>query len=470
MQLPPYLLGTAASLYVFADVIRSLVNIFYVSNAEIIRLGFIAFAAIALQLAITAACGRRCNNEIYINFVAAVFFSLNLILFHLILLPDFVLAHTAIKILIFAGVTASFFAVLWKGHPTIVTWLTIIMIVAAALAAAKTSNDLFNMEPVPIPDNDYQASIKRKPNIYLLSFDGLMDQDMFHIHFPASDAEPAHIARLKELGAESIDNGAAYDDTIMTFNLMLAMNYTWWENLPTELHKRRLLTGEQNSVLYDFLNRNGYTISLVYVNDYLSRGEKTNINFHYLHRHSNVCHKSGELTKLVAFWFYCQIFVEPADQSKYLDFMDITLQQLVTSPQPHKFVLAYWTIPGHVDAFSYDWHNKENVRSFKNQYLANITTTADVISRSVNFIKLHDPGAIILVFGDHGAFITKGTKPEEKIFTREQQYMDTRGITLAAINHGNCQLQADTSQIPQAYLSYINHALMRLMACLAHGE
>ena len=461
--LPPFLLGTVASLYVFTVIISILLGRGSISNQHILQLSSISLSAIALQLIIILIIRKYCRTTIYTNLVAASFFALNLIAFHLLLTPGFPLLHTAIKIATFAGIAAISLLVLAKGHPKVVTWATIIAFAASVFTATSIGKDILNTNQAALPKN-YLSNLeplrlKRKPNLYLLSFDGLIDQDMLDFHFPDRDIKSDYTRTLEELGAQIIPNSVADSGTLITFNLMLAMDYPWWRDLPSELHRQRLLTGVQNSQIYDILRKNGYSISLLHVNDYLSRAEKTNIDFHYK-EHFNICDGRGELSNF-AFWGYCPIFAAEHYDLRGLDFMDSKLQQLVTSPREHKFVIAYWLIPGHTYRL-YNWHDEERRNSFKKHFFDNFEAVSAVMKRNVNFIRSHDPEAIILIFGDHGVGITKGTKPEDGIFTKEQLRRDINGIILAAINHGGCQLQSADGE------TYIGHALLNLILCLYH--
>ena len=461
--LPPFLLGSAASLYVYADIISILLGRGFVSNEHILQLSSISLSAIALQLIITLTIHKYCSNAIYANLAAALFFALNLVSFHLLLLPDFARLHTVLKIATFTSIAAVFLLILVKGHPKVVTWATIIAVAASAFTATSASKDILNTTQVALPEG-YASNLepmKRKPNLYLLAFDGLIDHDMLDLHFPDRNIKYDYTRTLQELGTQIIPNSIADSSTIITFNLILAMDYFWWNNLPSELHRRRLLTGVQNSPIYDIFRKNGYSISLIHVNDYLSRAEKTNIDFYYK-EHFNLCDSRGELSNF-AFWGYCPIFAAGHHDLRGLDFMDRKLRQLVTSPQEHKFVIAYWLIPGHPGRL-YNWNNEERRHSFKKQFFDNFEEVSAVIKRSVNFIRFHDPEAIILVFGDHGSGITKGIKPEDGIFTAEQLRRDRHSITLAAINHGDCQLQSTTGE------TFIGHALKNLISCFYHKQ
>ena len=462
--LPPFLLGTAASLYVFTTAIYILYINGVISDQHLLQISSISLSAIVLQLIIVFMIHKYCGNSIYTNLATASFFALNVIAFHLLLLLGFDLLRTVEKIATFAGITAVFMLVLQKGHPKVVTWVTIIVFVASVFTAYSVGK-LFNIPQVALPKSyvPYPEPMKRKPNLYLLSFDGLIDQDMLDLYFPDSDIKYDYIRTLQELDAQIITNSIANSSTHRTFNLMLAIDELWWLHLPFELHKRRLLTGVQDSPVYDILRRNSYNISLLHATDILSRGEETNIDFRYK-EHFSLCDNYTKLSNF-AFWGYCLIFGAEHHDLRGLDFMDSNLRQLVTSPREHKFVIAYWRIPGHTGRL-YTWDNEERRYSFKKRFLDNIKTVSAVIKRNVNFIRSHDPEAIILIFGDHGAYMTRGSKLEDGIFTAEQFRRDQHGIVLATINHGDCNLQRRSAAAGETYIAQV---LLNLISCL-HKE
>ncbi len=460
VQIPVYLLGLMVSLYVLVSIILDTFKLGALSNADALKLLGYCLSVIVVQSIITVAMYKYCKRIVIAHMVVSLFTTANIFFFSFSLKGLFLVLDLFVQAFILAGIFGVLLLTIWKGHRLVVTLATMalipIIVFKVSTAIIYATDD--NSYPLPI---DYQfKQFKQKPNIYLLSYDGLVPEDIATLHIP--DVKLWHIDRLKALGAEVTPDVYANDNTLATLNSMLAMNISWWNSFPLR-NRHRLLSGVQSNPVYDLLLGNGYNISLLYKNDYLTRGEASPAVNYYYH-HNSLC-DLGLIRRAAAFWGYCDFFAgsKSITHTESLFYLIEKLYHVVTEDYQNKFVLAYFPIPGHTSSV-YSWYNKASVDAFQKTIIDNIPAALYFMERAIAIVRDHDPNAIIMLFGDHGAYFARGRRVEDG-FTEEDRVDDTNKVLLATFNMPECAIQERLDG-----KLFIQKVVANLMHCLADED
>ena len=76
-----------------------------------------------------------------------------------------------------------------------------------------------------------------------------------------------------------------------------------------------------------------------------------------------------------------------------------------------KFVIAHLWMPGHTGRFNY--YDKEDRENYIEYYYRESNRAGLYLRQIIEHLRSNDPNAILFVFGDHGAKLSKGIKIEE---------------------------------------------------------
>ena len=70
-----------------------------------------------------------------------------------------------------------------------------------------------------------------------------------------------------------------------------------------------------------------------------------------------------------------------------------------------QFVMAYQKYPHHVDR-SFRPGNASDIETYRSDYLRRSNLAAGILDATVRHLEENDPGAILLVYGDHGTIMS----------------------------------------------------------------
>ena len=84
----------------------------------------------------------------------------------------------------------------------------------------------------------------------------------------------------------------------------------------------------------------------------------------------------------------------------------------VNADDKPQFVMASLYAPGHTgQSFRYD--DAEQIEVFRREYIDGSETAARYLDLIIRHLEENDPGAILLVFGDHGPILSRGLQFED---------------------------------------------------------
>jgi len=148
-------------------------------------------------------------------------------------------------------------------------------------------------------------------------------------------------------------------------------------------------------------------------------------------------------------------------------FRDIALQAAMDvrrSAKPTVFIAYVYSPIGHT-AGDFDFSSPEQFDAYREQFVSQSLLATEVIERNIVSIRSVDPAAIVLVFGDHGSYLSRSFELVEdpKFF-----YADRHRVFLAVASGGHhCGSPAQVHS--GGIYNTPSRMLLDIMLCLSGG-
>ena len=336
--------------------------------------------------------------------------------------------------------------------------------------------------PAPLPENYIAQDFVKKPNIYLLSFDALMPKNVAQKLLKLEPEETLkYFDVLQKNDMQIIPNAfSIHPWTRMSFSSMLALDVAWHTKLygevtgdPYEYARKTgadMLAGAQWNPTYDIFDRNGYELRPIYLDhDFNNNNINKKVKTGYKKIEDGFCEIFDNIYSL---WGYCAIRAALIGNGKdvYSDIFVEHIEAAATSQTP-VLLHAYVWLPGHTGGYTasytskYDVNNKTHFDGYKKQFIKRGAEVAELLQKYLDAIIKNDEDAIILVFGDHGAHITKGAETGEgnSHYTKTDIMQDKHAVVLAVHDPHDCQ-------IAEPVVTTLPDMMHNLITCLTGGK
>ncbi len=344
----------------------------------------------------------------------------------------------------------------------------------AEIKAVETPDDeadiIGDTQFVTLPENYIAQDFIKKPNIYLLSFDAMIPENIAQKLLELSPKEmPKYLDVLQRNKMQIIPHSFAYrHGTISSFASMLALDTDWYSKIHGDVKSPAadMVTGAQWTPTYDIFDQNGYDLQLVYRSDYFSspQGDGNKVTYWYKTVGEGFC---AHLDNHYSLWGYCALkyfFVNIINADN--DIGNIYHDRLQAAAQSAKptFTLAYTFLPGHTSA-SHNGNDLKDLSRYKHQFL-NASVRVEIwLQRYINIIRKYDKDGIIIVFGDHGAHITRGADNigANSRYSKADIIQDRHGVLLATLDPHGCK-------IAEPVVTTLPDMMHNLITCLTGGK
>lgn len=250
-----------------------------------------------------------------------------------------------------------------------------------------------------------------KPNVYLVGFDGVT---------------PA--ALLSKFGANSTPFHDVMSDRFRTFrnffsnkqhtlglyNMVLSLDDPYLMELDVN-EDVRLFSGTHDAPLFRMFRRNGYEITTLYMDRYFGERRGPYIDNYIVTKNETACRKLDRTLLEISFYGYCAIrplleTVWPAVDSSMANRRVVERLLRRSELQRPQLVVAHIYSPGHTGL---DFDMEDDMAVFAPRYLTNADFAGVLLARIIDHLEVHDPNAILFVFGDHGPWLTRSLNGKE---------------------------------------------------------
>jgi hypothetical protein len=275
-------------------------------------------------------------------------------------------------------------------------------------------------------------------SVYIIGIDSMVSRLAYRALFDAAGS-PAY-SWLDANGFDLYDLRSPGDQTLTTYGSLLSQSST--------VHPRtvrKLFNGLQASPLYEFLKTAGFKRQFFYSNDYFGQDEGQIESFFPKSGKFSFCAYADDRWG----YYFCRLYrnlageaevTSPQVQAHYEFWRD----QVTLNPSERWFSIHHIWYPGHTIS-PYDGASLEHRQQFRDYFVGAQKPLAQLLQQITSHIHLRDPEAVVVFFGDHGAFLLRGLEAGSTVtdfFTPVSSGlldMDSRSVLLAVRPLGFCR-------------------------------
>jgi hypothetical protein len=312
-----------------------------------------------------------------------------------------------------------------------------------------------------------------RPNIYLLSFDSLIPADVAAAYMRIDKPD---YYRLTPGLLRELPNSLVFKvPSINSLNALMRLDQK--RSAPAG---QNLFTGVGLSPLGEVARLNGYGVVTGwpgYVPSWRRGDGVDRVIYPLFSGHGDesfLCEDgmfSGRKIKIRGL-FFCPMVMSiggfmPDRRVELQPFRDTVLEaamDVARAAQPTIFFAYTYDPIGHT-AQDFDYRSRNQLIAYRDRFRAQSILATQIIERNVILIRSVDPTAIIMIFGDHGAYLSRGLDPSDdpKFF-----HSDRHRVFLAVASGGH-----RCGSPEQVYSGGIyntpSRVLLDVMSCLSGG-
>ena len=304
--------------------------------------------------------------------------------------------------------------------------------------------------------NVRSVTFKATPNLYFVGFDSITPEAILakHMGIGATDFHrlmDSEMRRFRNLFANAVP-------TTHSINTMMALDQDIY--LGDGTRRPRYFAGQDLSPLIWLLGQNGYQTTSIYQNPYFGQAQGPHVDNYVINDKSVLCSLLDEGIRPLAFGGYC--WNRKSERPPAVDFLVQRLSGVDrASPQ---FVIAHLNLPGHTPKI-FDYENQQERERFVSVFEERFNRAAIPMQRIIEHLRANDPDAILFVFGDHGAWLSRGLDVEDDpAFFLQDRF----GILGGVYPRDRCAPQFDEAE-RKGYMTSLDvvHAIIQ---CLSGGQ
>ena len=331
----------------------------------------------------------------------------------------------------------------------------------AALAAVLAGHaDPYVDEPVPGDvSNIRHVSLSRTPNLYFISFDSLVPRALLKKYFDVDGTGfhtlfDAKFRRFPNLFVNAVP-------TRQSLYTVLALDPRVHNSQMAAGRDPGTFSGRSPSPLLGILRENGYETSTLFDYSYLGRRKGPWVDDYVFFRERTLCGLLDEAIRPWAFWGYCRRPRDESNDSIFSRFLErITSVDAGGGP---RFTMAHLYIPGHISG-NYRHGDAAEFERYRARYLRGIETAAEYLGRIVRHVE-EDPDAILLLYSDHGMFLSRGVEFDDD---PEFFVQDRYGVLGGVFPPEACAPWFDAAAAP-GWMTLLD-AVHAVLYCLSGGD
>lgn len=319
-----------------------------------------------------------------------------------------------------------------------------------------------------------KADFKKSNNIYLLSFDSLISQkNADHLMHGLQLDYPT---MLKDIDFKEIDNAmTVFSPTGPSLNSLVRIKLEGFMDIAAR-YRHLMVSRQVNSMLYQIFTDNGYKIRVAHQGDYFGKGG--NLDSYITATPSlSLCNLPSlpysmlgacEVSKAIM-TTYPGLAVFRGDGGKTWEELFLADIERTVEKKEKFLTLSYIYRPGHT--LSTYRYSPENLADYQQVFQKNQQELTLDMKDLIGKIQKIDPEAIIIIFGDHGAYVSRDNRSlneQDYIktydnFSEQDWYQDRRGVYLSYHDNGLCEKEFRD-------LKFVADIGIRIINCMAEVE
>lgn len=367
-----------------------------------------------------------------------------------------VLVERAFVVAAFVAVAAILVFAFTRGGQRYVSAFLALMATIAGVSWMANAMDTSQSWIESVKQDFEQARFTHKPNVYLFIYDAYSSQDAYRKVFDFDNAE--QYASLEQRGFKVIHTFSNYRSTLQTL-ISVFLGKQHYYNTETGVSDtqggRPLFAGVVHNPVLSTLKSNGYHLQYIHALDYFVNEQGI---LDYMFPEKPIT-SSLRVFGLPLLTMRRDITLEAQTETLYA--------RIHPPPGPGGtpwFTFSHVNLPAHSPSAA-DWRTLGN---FPARFREKTKLANRHMLNTIDRIRATDPGAVIIIFGDHGghrynklafgpdpmsAFKSEGVSPEIVA-------LDESGIMIAFASAGLCDSYVYDSMTPV-------NMMRTLFACLA---
>jgi hypothetical protein len=305
-----------------------------------------------------------------------------------------------------------------------------------AMSLLSYAAERIGMAHADLPQSEGAARFAATPNVYAISFESLVSPRALALLYSAGEAP--HFDLLRSHGFRVLERAYSADWATLP---SLARILDFDVELATAAQMRAVF-GSANTT-YRHFKANGYQISFIYSSNYMgvNRG---GADYFYPAVSFSTCHFLSErygyfacapgFVRLVNRELFQAQGHLPADQ--HVQLINDRVDAIMAAGRPG-LVVSHIDSPAHTD-LDHDYRDQAAHDRFIGAARARLPEVARHLERLLGHIRQRDPEAVILIYSDHGAWMTRGMTAEQASagtpqFPRAAVVEDRHGVVALAV-------------------------------------
>lgn len=440
-----------------------------------------AFGVLLIEVFVIWAAGRLVRKPGAVSLACAAAIIFNVYCLRAVLIDDFAVLPMALHVVAVVGGTFVVYTLLsiiddghlrpWSALAT-VGLLSLLDLAPGLIAWQQLSYDELPSTAAgstTASPNIQLVEFKRKPHVFIVSFDALMPRSLARKHlshsgFAYQDLLEAKFRTFPNMFADEVP-------TRRSLNALLALDPDYFYSLKKHW---TLFQGYTPSPLFQIFKSNGYTTNTVFRSNYFGHIKGPHVdNYYFSKRALTLCEFIDESTSVLTLFGYCRFVTSRAGKylqkrlsvakPEQLSFLLDKYERAQKSGSPSIFV-SYIYSPGHT-GLNYRHTNKEMRENYPKKHAKKGIETANMIRKLVDYVDRQDGNAVLVITGDHGPWISRGiSEKDDATFYIQDRYGIYGGIYPSNL----CPSIMDQAQ--SGGFTTINTILRRLVQCLSGGQ
>lgn len=310
------------------------------------------------------------------------------------------------------------------------------------------------------------VTFANKPNVYIVSFDSLIPAEIASAYLGLETLD--YVSALKEKNARFFRNTFSdHDATTDSLNSVLYLDPAVWAS--KDKTNAMAFSGLTPSPVFEIFKSNGYKINTAFAGNDMLRGK-------YIDEFTARA-QSESYCQFALPWYYLQhlgycafkrnVINEVLTQKpeKGFVFNDRILENFknrLETPQPWlSFVYIY--APGHTPR-NYS-HTPGEQKNYTENFAKNQHMVAQYMRSLIDLISVNDPTGIVVIFGDHGAWLSRALELND---ANAEFIVQDRHAVLSAIYPGDA-CSAHMALSDKHTFTTPTMLMRQLITCLSDG-
>lgn len=299
--------------------------------------------------------------------------------------------------IIFVLLSVLVFFLLYYQKQTILVFMSIVFFATTGVSASINKSDdepLDNGANTDIADDSIFSTVKgrtpeRTPNVYVLVYDAYLNEETMN-YFDYDNSDQYNYL---------LDNGfAIYDGTysIGASSITSMAHVFGLTTLDNGDARRRALSGD--GVAFKILEDLDYYVSFLGSSDYMTKGFSPTHDFSFPGDQFSIEPHKIIINAILEGEFRFDVDFSEITYRDYLNAKKVKISEKLSKP---KFFHSHDDNPGHSQ-------NSGVLRPDETDlYIERLISANGEMKNNIDLIKKLDPNSIIVVMGDHGAYLTK---------------------------------------------------------------